>query len=92
MIYRKGDEFIIIEAKGGQGKLTSKMINNKSYEQGTREYLESTVGNIEDADLMEEIDDAIKNIAGPKVKYMLVEQPVDSKNKLGITKVSEFNI
>jgi hypothetical protein len=86
------DEIIIIEAKGGAGKLGVKNVKGQLVEQGTPAYYEAIVGNMQtiDADAYQ----ALKDAGRSKTKYLLVHSPIESgaPSVADTILVDEFNI
>ncbi len=97
-VYKVGDEFHIVEAKGGSGSLGSRSVGvGARAEQGTIEYAKSIAENMakngatkEIRQLGYELQAAIMN---GKVVYILVRAPIGTKAGAAVlsdVKVSEF--
>jgi hypothetical protein len=99
-VWKVGDEFHIIEAKGGSGGLGSRTVaGGARAEQGTREYALAIAQNMAINGATKEIRqmgrDLIAAIGAGKVKYVLVQAPVGTKAGAAVlsdVKVKQFDI
>ena len=99
-VWKAGDEFQIVEAKGGSSGLGSRSIGEGvRAEQGTVEYAKSIAENMANKGATKEIrklgDDLLLAIQKGKVKYILVRAPVGEELGSAVlrdVKVSEFVI
>gem|GEM_PF-6999204 len=89
LIYRKGDEFIILEAKGGAGKLGTKIVDNKRVSQGTKDYMRGILDDMSGSNLVNDINFSLDNL---EVKYFLIQQPMNDSGSLLNTIIKEFDI
>ena len=97
-VWKVGDEFHIVEAKGGSSGLGSRSISEAMRaEQGTVEYAMSIAENMARNGTTKEIrqlgDQLVKAIGQRKIKYVLVRAPIVTEAGvagLGKVKVSEF--
>jgi len=92
-IWEVDGQIYIVEAKGGSSGLGSRSIgNNRRAQQGTREYMDSILDNMDrngQGDLATRIRgaDAIDDL-----NYIQVRQPISRTGELGPISVSEFNL
>jgi len=104
MVYQdeKGN-IIIVEAKGGSGTLGTMDIRGVDYEQGTTEYAEATIKNMESNEKLGAATDrkaakAINKAVNRKkntVQYLHVQTPItktDTGSTVSEVKISEFDI
>ncbi|MEP6859865.1 MAG: hypothetical protein ABJE66_04550 [Deltaproteobacteria bacterium] len=79
-VYKVGDEYHVVEAKGGASRLGTRTVGGEVVEQGTSKYLDDIIANMsknpETKQLAKDLDLARK--AG-KVKYVLVRAPIDTE-------------
>ncbi len=98
-VWKAGDQYIVVEAKGGSAPLGSRRVSNQVASQGTREYFEEIVRlmskskNPETAKLADELTEAMK--AG-KVTYLEARTPIriggDGKGQSADVKLREFDL
>jgi len=69
-------EVIIIEAKGGAGKLGVKNVGKQVVEQGTEPYYNAIVGNMKRID--QDTYEALRLAGRDKTQYLLVHSPIES--------------
>jgi len=89
LIFKKGDKYIIIETKGGQGKLGNKMVGEQRFSQGTRKYAQGTTTTMKDKGLAEDLALALGE---DDVRYFYVEQKINTDSSLGTRTIKEFKI
>ena len=94
-VYEKDGIFYVVEAKGGGGSLGGKNVTikgeTKFAQQGTREYLEKTILDLEKTDrkLSLSLRRATEN---NNIKYLYSQQKIKPDGSLGEFTVKEFNI
>jgi hypothetical protein len=93
----KNGEIYIVEAKGGSGRLGIKQgtgaFKSKIVEQGTKAYRDQTVTEMSQSGVKEQVDAAEKILkAGDKVRYLQIDQPINSAGELEPARLREFKI
>ncbi len=91
-IYKDGDRFIIVEAKGGASTLGSKKIDGKSVQQGNKKYFEAIIENFRKAGKDKLADDLVKSLKGKKIDYYKVKQGFKPDGSLKPTEISKFDL
>ena len=94
-VWKVGDEFQIVEAKGGSSGLGSRMVGEGvRAEQGTAEYAKSIADNMAKNGATREIKKLGRElqtaIANGKFKYILVQAPIAEELQSTVVKISEF--
>lgn len=97
-VWKVGDEFHIVEAKGGSGRLGSRSVGEGiRAEQGTIEYARSIIGNMVKNGATPEIRklgrELVAALGNGKVKYVLIRAPVATEGGTAVlrdVRVSEF--
>jgi hypothetical protein len=76
-VYKVGDEYHVVEAKGGAGQLGTRNIGGAVAEQGTPQYLEDIIRNMRKNPATRQLADELAEAqrAG-KLKYVLVRAPI----------------
>lgn len=96
-VWKVGDEFRLVEAKGGSSGLGSRAVSEGvRAEQGTKEYAMSIAENMATNGATKEIrklgNEMISAIRKGKFKYILVRAPIADEFTDTVVKVSEFVI
>src|SRR5262249_26393211 len=80
-VYQVGDEFYVVEAKGGGGALGTRTVGTEVVQQGTAKYFDDIVANMARSSSKEARQTAAALAkAGPgKVKYLVVRAPIGTK-------------
>src|SRR5690606_32935976 len=94
LIYKNGDEFLIIEAKGGQSPLRTRTLSNGLIvQQGTKAYLDDVLQAMtkkggEQARIAWEIQIALNN---GNVRYFKVQTPINTQGGSPVLKNFKFD-
>ncbi|MBT0566092.1 hypothetical protein [Williamsia sp. CHRR-6] len=83
------EEPILVEAKGVNADLGSKLVRDKRVQQGTREYVEDLAENEPSAKVSDAIDKALRD---GTLKYVVIRPTVDSSGRWTGSVVQQFNI
>lgn len=96
-VWKVGDEFYVIEAKGGSGGLGTRMVGGIRAEQGTGEYFGDIARNMSQRGATKEIrqlgDQLLAAQVNSKLKYMLVRAPIGTEKGAAVLRdiqVREF--
>ena len=89
-VWKVGDEFYVIEAKGGSSGLGTRMVEGVRAEQGTGEYFGGIAKNMAEKGATKEIrqlgDQLLLAQTQGKVKYMLVRAPIGTEKGAAVLK------
>jgi Domain of unknown function (DUF4157) len=93
LIYKLGDgSFVVIEAKGGAGKVGTRAIEpGLRSKQGTWEYLESILISMGDKGQEKLADEVMEAMEKGKVQYYFVETPIKEGEDALTTSISKFD-